>query len=227
MAFHYSPKIVTNGLVLCLDAANTKSYVPSSTTWYDLSKSGYNGVLKNGVSYSQSNLGILNFDGSDDYISCGNENNLQITEGSVCCWVKTSGAGSGYRSIVAKQFNYGLFTDSNVLITYDWNTSSVKSTGINIADGNWKYVVLTFTENTGSPSNNAIVYLNGQSVLTATIKLNTTYIIEFQIGNGGTISGGATQHINGSISQVKIYNRVLSVDEISQNFNATKTRFGL
>jgi hypothetical protein len=226
MAVKGYQNIVSDGIVFYVDAANRKSYLGSGVDWDDLSGNEYNGTLINGPTFDSGNSGSLVFDGLDEYISCGNENNLQITEGSVCCWIKTSAPGSGFRSIITKQWNYGLFTsNNNTLITYDWSATAVRSTGINIADGEWKYIVLTFTENTGSPSNNAIVYLNGESVLTTTIKLNTTYIVELQIGNGGTISGGANQHINANISQAKIYNRVLTPEEVLQNYNATKWRF--
>ena len=67
MALSHSPSIVTNGLVLCLDAANSKSYPGSGTTWTDLSGRGNNGTLVNGVGYNSGNLGSLVFDGVDDY----------------------------------------------------------------------------------------------------------------------------------------------------------------
>jgi hypothetical protein len=66
MSFNYSPKIVTDGLVLYLDAANTKSYVSGSTVWNDLSRSGYNGTLTNGPTFNISNGGSISFDGVDD-----------------------------------------------------------------------------------------------------------------------------------------------------------------
>ena len=69
MAFNYSPKIVTNGLVLCLDAGNVKSYVSGSTTWTDLSPTQKNGILTNGPTFNSSNGGSIVFDGVDDYIN--------------------------------------------------------------------------------------------------------------------------------------------------------------
>jgi hypothetical protein len=66
MAFNYSPKIVTDGLVLYLDAANSKSYVSGSTTWSDLSRGGNNGTLTNGPTYSSAKGGIIILDGSND-----------------------------------------------------------------------------------------------------------------------------------------------------------------
>jgi hypothetical protein len=231
MSFNYSPKIVTNGLVLCLDAANTKSYVSGSTAWTDLSRSGINGALTNGPIFSNVNGGTIVFDGVDDYVNCGNSSNLQINQGTISVWVKTSTPGSSFRGIISKQNNYGLFTNNGVLATYDWGNVLVRTTGINIADGTWKNVAMTFTDNTGTPSNNAIIYLNGTAVLTTTIKILNN-LIEVQLASGGTSDATPSgtrgiQQLNGSIAQSLIYNRALSATEIKQNYNATKGRYGL
>ena len=68
MSLSHLPKIVTNGLVLCLDASDIKSYPKSGTTWFDRSGNGNNGTLVNGVGYSSGNGGVLAFDGVDDYV---------------------------------------------------------------------------------------------------------------------------------------------------------------
>jgi hypothetical protein len=73
MAFRYSPKIVTDGLVLYLDAANTKSYVSGSTTWNDISRGGNNGTLVNGPTFNRGNGGSIEFDGVDDYVTTNSE----------------------------------------------------------------------------------------------------------------------------------------------------------
>jgi len=231
MSFNYSPKIVTNGLVLCLDAANTKSYVSGSTTWNDISRGGNNGTLINGPTFNSANGGSIVFDGVDDYINCGNSSNLQINQGTISAWVKTSSPGSSFRGIITKQNNYGLFTNSGTLITYDWGGTGTRNTGINIADGTWKNVAMTFTDNTGAPSNNAIIYLNGTAILTTTIKIFNN-LIEVQLASGGTSDATPSgtrgiQQLNGSIAQSLIYNRALSSTEILQNYNATKGRYGL
>lgn len=72
MALAHNPKIVTDGLVLCLDAANPKSYPGSGTVWSDLSGNGNNGTLVNGVGYNSNNGGYLTFDGSNDGGGSGN-----------------------------------------------------------------------------------------------------------------------------------------------------------
>jgi hypothetical protein len=220
MAFNYSPKIITDGLVLCLDAANNRSYPGSGTTWTDLSRGGNNGVLTNGPTFNGANGGSIVFDGTNDFIDCGNASNLQITVGSIAAWVRTSTPGGSFRSIIAKQNAWGLFIADNILVTYDWGNVATRSTGINIADNTWKYVTLTFTETLGTPSNNAIVYLNGNAVLTTTVK-NSNQSVNVQIAEAN-----ASQFLNGNIATASVYNRVLSQIEIRQNYNATKTRFG-
>jgi len=222
MAFSYSPKIVTDGLVMYLDAANISSYPSFGTTWSDISRGGNNGTLINGPTFNIANGGSIVFDGTNDYVSLGNPSLYQIVQGTISAWVRTSSPGNSFRGIITKQSNYGLFTLDGVLVTYDWFSNQTRSTGINIADNTWKNVVMAFTTNTGSPSNNAIIYLNGISVLTTTIKFSNNNI-ELQIGNGGD----ATQYISGNIAATSLYNRALSATEILQNYNSTKTRFGL
>jgi len=68
MAFSYSPKIATDGLVLCLDAANNRSYPGSGTAWTDLSRGGNNGALTNGPTFNSANGGSIVFDGTNDYV---------------------------------------------------------------------------------------------------------------------------------------------------------------
>jgi hypothetical protein len=226
----YEP-IVSDGLVLNLDASYTPSYTSSGTTWYDLGYSGNNGTLTNGPTFSSANGGSIVFDGVDDYADLGNNASVQINQGTISAWVRTSAPGSSFRGIITKQNNYGLFTSDGVLVTYDWGNVITRTTGINIADGTWKNVAMTFTNNVGTPSNNAIIYLNGTAILTSTIKF-VNNLIEVQLASGGTNNATPTgtrgiQQLNGNISQSLIYNRALSATEVLQNFNAQKSRFGL
>jgi len=69
MAYNFSPKIVTDGLVLYLDATNTRSYISGSTSWNDLSRGGNNGTLINGPTFNSGNGGSIVFDGVNDYIN--------------------------------------------------------------------------------------------------------------------------------------------------------------
>ena len=83
MGLAHSPRIVTEGLVLALDAGNTKSYPGSGTTWTDLSGKGNNGSLTsmNGNNYNSANGGYLDFDGSIDQINCGSSDDFAFGTG--------------------------------------------------------------------------------------------------------------------------------------------------
>ena len=221
MAFGNGPSVVTNGLVLALDAADRNSYVSGSTTWNDLSGNGNNGSLVSGPTFSSANGGSIVFNGTNQYINCGNNSSIQITVGTISAWVKTTSPGSSFRSIIAKQSAWGLFVADNILVTYDWGAAATRTTGINIADGTWKYTALTFTQTVGTPSNNAIVYLNGTSVLTTTVQ-HSNHGVNLQIAEAN-----ASQFLNGNIANAQVYNRVLSAVEIAQNYNTQKSRFNL
>ena len=94
MAFRYSPKIITDGLVLFLDAANPKSFVSGSTTWNDLTTNFNNGTLVNDPTYSLTNSGNIVFDGTDDNIQLGNASKfISGSNITVDTWVKTNVTG--------------------------------------------------------------------------------------------------------------------------------------
>jgi hypothetical protein len=97
----------------------------------------------------------------------------------------------------------------------------MRVTGITVGNSTWNHVAMSFSETVGTPSNNAIIYLNGIAVLTTTIKhLNQN--VQVMVGEANF-----SQYFGGNIAQASIYNRVLSAAEISQNYNATKGRYGL
>ena len=103
MALSHGPSpIITNGLVLCLDAADRNSYPGSGTTWTDLSGRGNNGTLQNGVGYSGDNGGSLSFDGVDDYVSIGTSGfPFGNSAGTLSCWARTNTTAAGFRWIVS------------------------------------------------------------------------------------------------------------------------------
>jgi hypothetical protein len=213
--------IVRNGLVLYLDAANINSYPGSGTTWTDLSGNGNNGTLTNGPTYSSANRGSIVFDGTNDEVICTNDASVQITVGTISAWINANSGNTGTNGILAKQSAWGLFVTDNTLRAYDWGNSADRNTGITIGNSAWNYVAMTFTETIGTPSNNAIIYLNGAAVLTTTIK-HSNHTVTVQVGEAN-----AAQHFGGNIAQASVYNRVLSAGEILQNFNASRGRYGI
>jgi hypothetical protein len=107
------------------------------------------------------------------------------------------------------------------LVTYDWGNGVDRNTGITVGNSTWNYAAMTFTETVGTPSNNAIIYLNGSAVLTTTVK-HSNHGVTVQVGEAN-----AGQHFGGNIAQASVYNRVLTATEITQNYNTLKSRFGL
>lgn len=222
--FEFTESIITSGLVLYLDAGNPASYPGSGNTWTDLSDTGNNGTLTNNPTYSSADGGQLIFNGTNQFVNCGNAASLQITVGTIAAWIKADNTNSGYNGIVTKQFAWSLFVYNNELVSFDWGNGARRSTGVTVGDDTWRYVAMSFTETSGTPSNNAIIYVNGSPVLTTTVKTNNQNVA-VAIGDGGIPT--TNQNFGGSISQVTVYNRVLSTAEITQNYNVVKSRYGL
>ncbi len=224
MAFNFSPKIVTDGLVLCLDAANTKSYPGSGTLWIDLSRSQTNGTLVNGPTFNAGNGGSIVFDGTNDYVDLGNILNFGTNDFTIEFWCRKSAVGNIYSKVISKGiYQLGGWT----IMTY----SAINS--ISFAFGNPEvgaYYVFPYTiTNTWihgtvvRNSNQLTVYGNSQPGTPLTITNNLTSAYNLRIGNNSVLS----EPWGGNIPSVRIYNRALTAQEVLQNYNATKTRFGL
>ena len=218
MSISHYPSVVTDGMILYHDAANVMSYSGSGSTWNDLSGRGNHGTLVNGPIFdANTNKGAFTFDGTNDYVNFGNSSILQQSTGTLSAWTKASSPGAGYRGIIAKQGAYGLFYTNSVLVAYDWAADAPRSTGINIADNTWKNVVLTYQSGV---SNGTRIYINGVSVLT------TTITIQSQVANlFGGAEANASQYASCQASSFKMYNRVLTAAEVANNYNAMRGRY--
>jgi len=219
----YNPKIVTNGLVLALDAANPKSYPSSGTTWTDLSGKGNNGTLVNGVGYSADNNGSLIFDGLDDAVQTSYGPTL--TDFTVVVWFKSTGGSLNYNRIVDKNFQTGLWIGRQNNIANSWGggvleTSSPYGRYITLTDNQWHMIVSRRQGTThticGDGASNAV---------SGTVSANALSTTTFAFGNySGTNNA---QRLTGNIAQVFIYNTALTDAQIEQNFNATRGRYGI
>lgn len=216
-------KIVTNGLILNYDIAQLRSYPTTGIYTTDLSGNGNTGTLINGTAFDTNVGGNLFFDGTNDYVSCGNPTILQNTSGSANVWFKAlSPQGQDYTGIIVKQNLLGVFITATKIHIYDWGNSATRDTGVVVTDNVWRNLCVTFSETVGTPSNNAKVYINGSLILTTTIKYvsNSAPLL---LGYGNV----PYQYLKGNISHASYYNTVLSAAEVLQNYNATKSRYGL
>jgi hypothetical protein len=216
---NYGPKIVTNGLVLCLDASNSKSYSGSGTTWNDLSGNGNNGTLINGVGYNSSNKGSLVFDGSNDYVSTPLISTNSFTWN---VWYKTDVISSGFRNIISIRVpNYMLMLLNSSVNMGFWTSDGLSDVSLNmgpISIDTWYSATLVREGN--SITNGYKAYMNGSFRGSANTGIWSS--------SDPIILGGRTdvnQYLNGNIAQVCIYNRSLSANEVGQNYNATKGRY--
>jgi len=219
--------IVTDGLVLHLDAGYKHSYPMGGTTWYDL-KGSNNGTLTNGPTFSTSNGGSIVFDGSNDGIQIPGTN-LSLNQMSICSWNYSSNYqqnGFMFEKTTNGSVNtqYSLFYNNDNTIYFRTKGLSTEDLSVNrvtagVENNKWNYIVATWD------GTNKRIYVNGNLVatssnLTGTITQNSTGAA--YVGIYGNFAG---YPFNGKISQTKVYNRTLTASEILQNYNATKGRF--
>jgi hypothetical protein len=223
MGLRHSPTLVTNGLVALWDAGNTRSYIGSGTTWNDLTGNNLTMTTVNSPTFSS---GSFAFNGSTQYASATNSTLLDNQTFTVSVWVKTNATTqNGFwfeKGTVNAQ--YALFQEGTLIKCRINNGSGVIDTIAPVTASfmnttSWFNVVFTFV--TGSQ----VCYINssvaGTGTTAATIPVNSGGMwIGVYGGTGG-------YYFNGSIAQVKIYNRALSAAEVRQNYNALRGRFGL
>jgi len=233
---YYGPRIVSNGLVLCLDAANKFSYPGTGTTWSDLSGNSNNGTLTNGPTFSAGNQGSIVFDGADDQIDCGNNSSLNIsTDLTLGIWVKFNSLSSD-PNLISKQwcsgaqwsYSWAVLSDGRIYYGFDSNgqcssiTGEYTSTNIVCTTGIWYCLNIVHT------STSINLYSNGISIpgtLAGSYGTIYTSTVPVRLGVYRNLSGAFASYLSGNISNVQIYNRALSATEVLQNYNATKSRF--
>jgi hypothetical protein len=212
--------IVTDGLVLHLDAGNAASYPGSGTTWTDLSGNGNNATLTNGPTFDSANGGSIVFDGTNDYATTSY--GPQFNDFTIIAWYKSTSLKT-FERIIDKEYETGTWLGRS--------SSNANTWGGGVREGNppyGRYITLT----------------DGAWHMLASVRQGTTHTI---YGDGitnntsGTVSSAALSNTNftiatvfnnpeiftGNISVIMIYNRALSASEIEQNFNALKDRYGL
>jgi hypothetical protein len=225
MSFNFSPKVVTDGLVLYLDAANNKSFISGSTSWNDLTKNQNIGTLINGPTF---NSGSIVFDGVDDYISIP-PFNFGTADFTISYWLYKNSrnyryvqdlGGSNTGNISLGPGNGGQISENAGINVY--GGSKVLSVGTELG-ATW-YPINEFFELTISRSGSVSkLYLNGLLIYTDTATGNYGGVSNSKISD----YGGGSYPFDGKIANVKFYNKLLTQQEVLQNYNALKGRFGL
>tara|TARA_S200002703_G_scaffold144261_2_gene137823 strand:- start:5576 stop:6295 length:720 start_codon:yes stop_codon:yes gene_type:complete len=239
MALGHGPTIVTDGLVLALDAADTNSYPGSGSTLYDLSGGGNDGTIT-GATFNSG--GYFDFDGvNDDVIDTGtsflktNDNvtleaffNHDSNSGSYFFLYEGEGDGFGgnveFHVYAASGYLASWFTTSSG----DFNLGGSGIPASAITAGEWNHAVVTYSNLSTASGASSKLYLNGVEVDSgsgATVDLASMPTSSLLIGRPYSTSLG--RRYNGQVAAVKVYNRALTASEIQQNFNALRGRFGI
>ena len=232
MAFHYSPKTIADGLELALDAGNPKSYPGSGTSVKDLTGTHPGGTLSGGTSFVDNNY--FSFDGSNDSLQFSPNDVFErgTTSFTIEAWARLNAQGSnnlalvigggnplcdvcdgGYMILFSGTNNLNLRFDDSGLGNMDSITYNNPSSFI---DGSFHHIVGMRN------GTNTLLYLDGTQVASGTDnQVNVNDISTFYV------SGWSNYRGEMDVALSKIYNRALSADEVLQNYNAHKTRFGL
>jgi len=223
MGVAYNSRIVTDGLVLCLDAGNEKSYPGSGTTWTDLSGNGNTGTLSaTSIGYNSANGGSLVFDGTDDNSDLGTF--FTFNNFTISLWVYPGSTQvqyadifdnnhTGARNFVCQQNNL----NTNQYEFACFNSTNASGTGFFTLSANtWHYLTFTWNNSVASAYINGVFYSSGGAANPITYNAQNLRL-------AGWYAGG--RNWNGGMGNFMVHNRVLTAQEIQQNYNATKSRF--
>jgi len=226
MAFHHSPRIVTNGLVLCLDAGSRKSYGGSGTIWRDL-VGGNNGGLVNGPTFNSANGGSIVFDGVDDYASFNTPSSITLTTPQTwevwCSVIRITDWGyiihnnSTAETIGSSFLTIGIETTDVYFATFNKLDRIISNIVPSLNQTN--QIVLIWD------GLNQSMYING--LFQGSKSLTTLSALDTITSIASTYRVPTYRPVKGNIANVKVYNRALSATEVLQNYNALKGRFGL
>jgi hypothetical protein len=212
MALAHSPQISLNGLVLCLDAGNSKSYPGSGTVWTDLSGRGNTGTLTNGPTFNSDNGGSIVFDGTNDYIQFST-----VSVQTVCFWGRMESGIPSNAALVATSA-----TGDGAFRTDPPGTFRVSPDANDFHNGYVSSLMINGVSNLPS-SGGGLIVPGGRTLLQ-----------DFYVGaignarNMSTISHTFSNRVyKGRVYAVYLYNRQLTNAELLQNFNALRSRYGL
>jgi hypothetical protein len=216
--------VVTTNLSMFLDAGNASSYPGAGTAWTDLSGNSRNGTLTGGPTYTSADGGAIVFDGTNDFVQCSGS--ITATAATFVTWMRRNGPQDDFDGIIysrsATATGISFFGTTNK-ISYTWNNAANTYTwdsGLTIPDLTWCMIAVSVT------STAATAYLcqsSGITSATNTVSHTSTTLDDIKIGQDDL--GG--RFFTGRIATAMIYDRALSAGEITQNFNALRSRYGL
>lgn len=244
MSFNYSPKIVNDGLILYIDTINNSCITSGDTNYNDLSKSNNNGNLINGALYDTEFLPNIKTDGINDYINCGNltKELFKNNQYTVDVWMKIVGADRGdifnIKEFISLPFNIRhdigltiLDGSSNKIRLWTRVDTILDNLPITTAEAP-RNTVFNFSV-TVNTNGLVSMYFNGELDNNSTTLNSNLIDITDDVGSDFWIFANRSDlttpsfPLNGNLYNFKLYNKCLTNNEIKQNYNTLKTRFGL
>ena len=228
---YYQAPIITDGLVFAADASNLVSYESGSTTTYSLTGSD-TGTLTNGVAFDSGNGGTWDFDGADDYITLPSSIATALnggTEASVCIWIKLNNQSNSVGDTgIIQLSNYNssngtLYFYSNGYTYLDiFRTDRVSQVFANnsVTATDWHMLTITTTPGTNGWKCYINTTLKKEITGQSTVSVNSTIQGGLTLGRNNT-----SRYTYGNIASCLIYDTALTADEVTQNYNATKSKF--
>lgn len=227
--------LITSGLVLHLDASNILSYPTTGTTWYDLTDNNYDASI-DGATYTISSGGVFDLNGSSNQVAIANNADIRLsttTSKTMQIWINFD-ALTNDSAIINKISSSYIFDGYYLRVLSDGSLAAatnggsinqLSTTSANVVSANTWYL-LTFQAAINNTSGSKMVYVNTTNVLN-TQHGTDTYSESNTLRLGASDTGVAGAYLNGKIGAFYFYNRKLSPTEIENNFNATKSRYGL
>jgi hypothetical protein len=232
MSYNSGGRIVSDGLVLYLDAANRKSFVSGSSTWFDLSRNNNSGSLNNTPTFSTDAKGSILFDGTNESVSRASVNVSYLTVDVWAKWTQFFSDPNGHALVSNSDTDTGdpingylLYQATgapyNRVQAFVYGTSLTGLTSVStLSTGVWYNITFTYD---GSATR---LYLNGRLDTGSNVAVGTIAASSANFLIGSTYTAGNSA-FSGNVSNIKLYNRALSATEILNNYNVTKKRFGL
>ena len=215
MTCHGGPDIIEDNLVLCLDAANTKSYTGTGTAWNDLSGNGNNGTLTNGPTFNSDKGGCFIFDGSNDHVSFSSYSQPAYSSSSSFTWSIWLYPLDNSNDVIMGSRSNDL--DFTKLTTNNFEYYSANFGGA-MTLNEWQNICIT------KNGTSFTYYKNGSSIATQTSSITKPSKPFFIAGD---TTSAAAEYSNSRISVVAVYNTALTAAEVNQNFDVLKDRFEL